>query len=60
MQKQKEKALEYTRKWRVTANVSKCAVLVVVVVVVVVFITYSWLVLRPTPLAVSWARNERR
>ena len=23
-----EKALEYTRKWRVTANVNKCAVLV--------------------------------
>ena len=28
LQKQIEKALEYTRKWRVTANVSKCAVLV--------------------------------
>ena len=28
LQKQIEKALEYTRKWRVTANVNKCAVLV--------------------------------
>ena len=28
MQKQEEKALEYTRKWRVTANVKKCAVIV--------------------------------
>ena len=28
LQEQIEKALEYTRKWRVTANVSKCAVLV--------------------------------
>ena len=28
LQKQIEKALEYTRKWRVTANVSKCVVLV--------------------------------
>ena len=30
LQNQIEKALEYTRKWRVTANVKKCAVLVVV------------------------------
>ena len=30
LQKQIEKALEYTRKWRVTANVKKCAVVVVV------------------------------
>ena len=28
LQRQIEKALEYTSKWRVTANVSKCAVLV--------------------------------
>ena len=28
LQKQIEKALEYTRKWRVTANVKKCAVVV--------------------------------
>ena len=28
LQEQIEKALEYTRKWRVTANVNKCAVLV--------------------------------
>ena len=28
LQKQIEKALEYTRKWRVTANVNKCAILV--------------------------------
>ena len=28
LQKQIEKALEYTRKWRVTANIDKCAVLV--------------------------------
>ena len=28
LQEQIEKALEYTRKWRVTANVDKCAVLV--------------------------------
>ena len=28
LQERIEKALEYTRKWRVTANVSKCAVLV--------------------------------
>ena len=28
LQKQIEKALEYTRKWRVTANVEKCAVVV--------------------------------
>ena len=28
MQKQIGKALEYTRKWRVTANVKKCAVVV--------------------------------
>ena len=28
LQKQEEKALEYTRKWRVTANVKKCAVIV--------------------------------
>ena len=27
MQKQVEKALEYARKWRVTVNVNKCAVL---------------------------------
>ena len=27
LQKQVERALEYTRKWRVTANVKKCAVL---------------------------------
>ena len=31
LQKQIEKALEYTRKWRVTANVKKCAVVVVAV-----------------------------
>ena len=31
LQEQVEKALEYTRKWRVTANVKKCAVVVVVV-----------------------------
>ena len=36
------------------------SVLVFRVVVVVVFITYSWLVLRPTPLVVCWARNEGR
>ena len=29
-QKQIEKALEYTRRWRVTANVKKCAVVLVV------------------------------
>ena len=28
LQKQIEKALEYARKWRVTANVKKCAVVV--------------------------------
>ena len=28
MQKQTEKALEYARKWRMTANVKKCAGLV--------------------------------
>ena len=28
MQKQIEKALQYTRKWRATANVKKCAVLI--------------------------------
>ena len=28
LQKQIEKAPEYTRKWRVTANVKKCAVVV--------------------------------
>ena len=28
LQEQIEKALEYTRKWRVRANVNKCAVLV--------------------------------
>ena len=28
LQKQIDKALEYTRKWRVTANVKKCAVVV--------------------------------
>ena len=28
LQKQIEQALEYTRKWRVTANVKKCAVVV--------------------------------
>ena len=28
LRKQIEKALEYTRKWRVTANVKKCAVVV--------------------------------
>ena len=28
LQKQIEKALEYTRKWRVTANVNKSAILV--------------------------------
>ena len=28
LEEQIEKALEYTRKWRVTANVNKCAVLV--------------------------------
>ena len=28
MQKQVEKALEYTRKWRVTANMKTCAVVV--------------------------------
>ena len=28
LRKQIEKALEYTRKWRVTANVQKCAVVV--------------------------------
>ena len=33
LQKQIEKALEYTRKWRVTANVSKCAVLVYVTMI---------------------------
>ena len=32
LRKQIEKALEYTRKWRATANVKKCAVVVVVVV----------------------------
>ena len=26
LQQQVEKALEYTRKWKVTANVNKCAV----------------------------------
>ena len=31
LQFQIEKALEYTRKWRVTANVEKCAVVVAVV-----------------------------
>ena len=30
VQKQIENALEYTRKWRVTANVEKCAVCIVV------------------------------
>ena len=35
LQKQTEKALEYTRKkWRVTANTKTCAVVVVIVVVV--------------------------
>ena len=28
LQKQIEKALEYTRKWRVAANVKKCAVVI--------------------------------
>ena len=28
LQKQIEEALEYTRKWRVTANVKECAVVV--------------------------------
>ena len=28
LQKQMEKALEYTRKWRVKANVNKCAIVV--------------------------------
>ena len=28
LQKQIEKALEFTRKWRVTANVKKCAAVV--------------------------------
>ena len=28
LQKQIEKALEYTRKWRVTANLNKCAVVI--------------------------------
>ena len=32
---------------------------IVVVVLVIVFITYSRLVLCPTPLVVCWARNER-
>ena len=32
LQKQIEKALEYTRKWRVTANVKKNAVVVLIVV----------------------------
>ena len=31
LQKQIEKALEYTRKWRVTANVKRCSLLVIVV-----------------------------
>ena len=31
LQKQVDKALEYTRKWRVTTNVKKCAVVVAVV-----------------------------
>ena len=30
LQKQREKSLVYTRKWRVTANVKKCAVVVIV------------------------------
>ena len=29
LQKQIEKALEYTRKWRVTANLKRCAAVVV-------------------------------
>ena len=28
LQKQIDKALEHTRKWRVTANVKKCAVVI--------------------------------
>ena len=31
LQKQIEKALEYTRKWRVTANVKRCSLLDIVV-----------------------------
>ena len=31
-----EKTLEYTRKWRVTANVRKCAAVVLILIVVVV------------------------
>ena len=38
LQKQIQKALEYARKWRVTANVKKCAEVAVVLVVLVVLV----------------------
>ena len=48
LQKQIEKALEYTRKWRVTANVKKCAVVVACNEDKVNPVTYKW----------KWAEDE--